>query len=97
MKEQLDQLRKRILDIDGELVRLLSERARLALEIGRIKSDLGIPLHDPDREREVLTNAKRIPHIPIKSSQIEDLFVHILEICRDTQIQSAPAAGGGRS
>jgi chorismate mutase len=97
MKDKLDQLRKRILDIDGELVRLLSERARLALEIGRIKCDLGIPLQDRDREREVLKNAKRIPHHPLESSQIEDLFVRILEICRDAQIQSAPAAGGGRS
>jgi chorismate mutase len=96
MKNRLDHLRNRILDIDGELVRLLSERARLALEIGRIKSDLGIPLQDPERERAVLSNAKRIPHDPLETSQIEELFLRILEICRDAQTQSAVAPGGGR-
>ncbi|MDM7925485.1 MAG: chorismate mutase [bacterium] len=97
MKDRLDQLRKRILDIDAELVRLLAERASIALEIGRIKSDLGVPLQDPDREREVLKNARRIPHHPLQASQVDDLFSRILEICRDAQIQAAPAAGSGRS
>jgi chorismate mutase len=96
MKNRLDHLRNRILDIDGDLVRLLSERARLALEIGRIKSDLGIPVQDPEREREVLNHVKGIPHDPIATSQIEALFIRILEICREAQIQSAVATGGGR-
>jgi chorismate mutase len=94
MKNRLDLLRNRILDIDGELIRLLRERARLALEIGRVKSALGIPLQDPEREREVLDNAKRIPHDPIETRHIEDLFRRILEICRDAQIEAAVADGG---
>jgi len=50
----LDELRKRINVIDDELVKLLNERARIVVEIGRVKNKSGGQVFAPDREKEVI-------------------------------------------
>ncbi len=50
----LDEQRKRIDEIDAQLVELLNERARVVVEIGRLKSQADRPVYAPDREKQVL-------------------------------------------
>ena len=50
----IDDLRNRIDEIDRQLVGLLNERARIVIEIGKLKSQTGSPVYAPDREKEVL-------------------------------------------
>lgn len=50
----LSELRRSIDSIDEELIRLIGERIRLAVEIGRVKRSLGLPIIDKDREGEVI-------------------------------------------
>ena len=52
----ISEWRKKIDEIDGRLVELLSARARAAHEIGRLKRDAGLPIYEPDRERAVLAH-----------------------------------------
>lgn len=47
-------LRREIDVLNLEILRLLSERGRLASEIGRIKLSMGMPAYDPRRELEML-------------------------------------------
>jgi chorismate mutase/prephenate dehydratase len=47
--EDLRQLRDAIDTIDGKLLALLNDRARLAQEIGRIKERNGRPVYAPGR------------------------------------------------
>jgi len=54
MKEKLDELRKQIDEIDAELVRLLNERARVVVEIGKLKNKAGGQIYAPDREKQIL-------------------------------------------
>ncbi|MBN2020508.1 MAG: prephenate dehydratase [Sedimentisphaerales bacterium] len=49
----LDDLRKRIDEIDTKLVDLLNERARVVIEIGKLKRQTSSPVYAPDREKEV--------------------------------------------
>jgi chorismate mutase/prephenate dehydratase len=49
----LEELRKRIDEIDRQLVLLLNERARVVIEIGKLKSKIDKPVYSPDREKEV--------------------------------------------
>lgn len=51
-------LRGRIDQLDEQLVALISERGRLAAEIGRLKTARGTPLYTPDRESEILTRLR---------------------------------------
>ena len=50
----LDELRNRIDGIDLQLVKLLNERARVVVEIGKFKNKTASPVYAPDREKEVL-------------------------------------------
>jgi len=52
VKADLDDLRKRIDLLDESLVRLLNSRAACALEIGRLKREMGIAIYQPEREAE---------------------------------------------
>ena len=49
----LEELRKRIDELDHQLVQLLNERARVVVEIGKLKNKVGKAVYSPDREKEV--------------------------------------------
>jgi 3-deoxy-7-phosphoheptulonate synthase/chorismate mutase-like protein len=50
----INRLRTTIDQIDRQIVRLLSNRQELALEIGKVKAEQGLPIYIPDREAELL-------------------------------------------
>src|SRR5262245_41936340 len=50
----LDDLRRRIDAIDDQILALLEQRADVVAVVAREKQDKHLPLHDPEREREVL-------------------------------------------
>ena len=49
----LEELRNRIDELDHQLVKLLNERARVVVEIGKLKDKTGKPVYVPNREKEV--------------------------------------------
>ncbi len=49
----IEKLREKINEIDLQLVELLNERARIVIEIGKLKNKSGGQVYSPDREREV--------------------------------------------
>lgn len=81
----IDEWRRRIDEIDRKLVELLNERSRCAMEIGRLKQEAKLPLYQPDREREVLTNAETINRGPLPDTAIRRLFERILDEARSVE------------
>lgn len=65
--------------IDGELLRLLNERAAIALRVGAAKSDLAASLCDPKREREVLSRLKAENPGPFDEAAIENIFQRVID------------------
>ena len=49
----LDELRKKIDELDNQLVKLLNERARVVVDIGKLKNKTDKPVYAPDREKDV--------------------------------------------
>jgi chorismate mutase/prephenate dehydratase len=49
----LEELRRRIDELDYQLVKLLNERARVVVEIGKLKNKTDKPVYAPDREKDV--------------------------------------------
>jgi chorismate mutase len=82
MKTDLDDLRKRIDLLDESLVRLLNARAACALEIGRVKRAMGIPVYQPQREEEVLRNVDAANTGPLDAQAIRRLFERIIDEAR---------------
>lgn len=50
---ELTRLRERIEEVDRALVDVICRRVELAQEAGRVKRAAGLPVFDPEREREV--------------------------------------------
>jgi chorismate mutase/prephenate dehydratase len=61
----LDELRNRVDEIDDKLVKLLNERARIVVEIGKLKSKTGGQIYAPDREKQVLEKITRASEGPL--------------------------------
>ena len=50
----LDEIRKKIDEIDSELLHLLNDRADLVHEVGLIKKEAGLSIYAPEREESLL-------------------------------------------
>jgi chorismate mutase len=81
----IDDWRRRIDELDRKLVELLNERSRCALEIGRIKHEAGLPVYQPDREKEVLANAEQHNQGPLPGAAIRRLFERIVDEARSVE------------
>ncbi len=77
--------RKKIDEIDRHLVELLNERARCVVEIGKIKSQNGLPIHEPHREEEVLRQALDANRGPLDNEAIRRVFEGIVHVGRSLQ------------
>ena len=81
----LESLRARIDGLDESLVRLLNERAACALEIGRLKREVGLPVYQPEREAEVLRRVRRVTQDaggPLGPDAMARLFERIIDEAR---------------
>ncbi len=81
--EQLAEVRQRIDQIDAELLRLISERARCAQDVAAIKSAAGHSTHyyRPEREAEILRRIKAENPGPLDSEEVARLFREIMSVC----------------
>jgi chorismate mutase len=70
--------RKRIDEIDQQLVKLLNERSQCAVEIGHLKKTMSLPAWQPQREVEILRN----------DAAIRRLFERIIDEARSLERHS---------
>jgi chorismate mutase len=93
----IDELRQRIDRLDEKLVELLTERANCALQIGKLKHDLGLDVYQPDREADVLHHVQshgRQMGSPLGGDAIVRVFERIIDEAR--RIERATAHGSDR-
>jgi chorismate mutase len=80
--ENIDDLRDRINSIDDALLRLFNERAKLALQIGQMKKSLGLPIHIPSREEEILMRVQQENPGPLSPPAIARLYQQLIQESR---------------
>ena len=79
----LEDFRKDIDRVDEVIVRLLNERARVACEIGRLKRAAGVPVYQPEREKEVIDHVRAVAvEGPLGPDAIVRLFERIIDEAR---------------
>lgn len=79
MTEDLKTIRERIDALDARLVKLLSDRARLAQRIGSLKQG---PVYRPEREAQILRRVKSLNRGPLPDAALTRLFGEIMSACR---------------
>ncbi len=80
--------------MDAELVRLLNERAQLALHLAQLKTGLGMSIHDPQREQQVLERVEGSNGGPFDQHGMRRIFRRI--IVESRRIEQRRCEGGGR-
>lgn len=81
----IEDWRKKIDEVDRKLVELLSERARAAVAIGRLKRDTSLPIYEPDRERTVFENVQEANRGPLTGQDLVRIYERIIDVMRNIQ------------
>ena len=79
---RVSDLRLRIDQIDDQLMKLLNSRSACAVEIGRIKRQIGMPVYQPDREKWILDRAERNNPGPLDSGAVRRVFERVIDESR---------------
>ncbi|MEE8547413.1 MAG: chorismate mutase [bacterium] len=80
--KRLAEIRVRIDILDWKIADLLQERASLALETVKIKTELSQPIHDEEREEKILETVSKSSHGPLPDKSIKRIYATIIEECR---------------
>ena len=94
--EEIEQWRRRIDLIDGQLMSLLNSRSACAVEIGRIKRRLGLPVYSPEREAWILDRVMRDNPGPLDPMAVRRVFERVIDESRRLERLAAegpPARG----
>jgi chorismate mutase len=76
---EIENWRRRIDTIDSQLMRLLNSRSACAVEIGRIKRALGLPIYSPEREAQILERVGRENPGPLDALAVRRVFERIVD------------------
>ena len=74
----LKKLRNEIDGIDKNIIRLLNSRAKITLEVAKVKNNSKTSIYSPDREREVLKKVTRINKGPLKNAALESIYREVM-------------------
>jgi len=78
----LPDLRERIDEYNHKILKLLSERARLVLDVARHKHLHGIAVYQPVREREVIDRMISANPGPLTPEHVARIYTEIISACR---------------
>src|SRR5690606_34445238 len=89
----LEELRKRLSDVDRKLVELIAARQRIVADIGAHKIEHAVPTRDYEREKEVLKAARaRAEELGIDADLAEQVMRLLIRASLEQQEQTRVAA-----
>ena len=93
----IEELRNRIDVIDQQLVRLLNVRVACAVEVGRLKHEIGLAVYQPDRETQVLGSVRKAATElagPLTAEAVVRIFERIIDEARRAERQESERRHG---
>jgi chorismate mutase / prephenate dehydratase len=76
--DPLEPLRKQIDALDIKIVELLNDRARVVVEVGKVKQSSGDPIYAPDREKAVLDKVRHLNQGPLPDRCLEAVYRELM-------------------
>jgi chorismate mutase len=77
--------RKKIDELDRQIVALISARAQAAQEIGKLKRSTSLPVYEPNRERVIFENVRANNHGPLPDIELTHIYERIIDVMRALQ------------
>jgi chorismate mutase-like protein len=94
----IEDWRKKIDELDRQIVALISERARAAQAIGVLKQTDALPIYEPNREKVIFQNVRSANHGPLPDIELTHIYERIIDVMRAMQrnelASQKPAAQG---
>ena len=83
---EIEQLRKKVDEIDEQIINALCERAKTCKAIGLIKKKQGKPVRDVSRENDVFKRVKeKAMQFDLNPTQVEAVYREIVNMCSAVQ------------
>jgi chorismate mutase len=84
--DEITQLRKRIDEVDDQILLSLSRRTEVCKAIGLVKKKKGIPIKDLPRENDVYAHIKeKAANLGLNPAQVEAIYRQIVKMCTSVQ------------
>ena len=77
--------RARIDALDRKILMMLNERGRYVLGLAPIKRQMNVPVHEPNRENEIVSNLQAHNDGPLDSDAVRRIFETIMREMRAVQ------------
>ena len=90
-KTSLKTLREELRKKDREIAKLLNERAKLSIEVGKVKDYEGLEVYDPSQESKVYDYLRRTNKGPLSNSALRNIFGEIISSSRALQAPTTVA------
>ena len=90
-KTSLKALREELKKKDREIAKLLNERAKLSIEVGKVKNINGWEVYDPSQESKVYDHLREINKGPLSNSALKNIFREIVSSSRALQAPTTVA------
>ncbi len=87
--------RKRIDELDLEIVALINARALAAQEIGKLKRSTALPVYEPNRERVIFDNVRAANRGPLPDIELTHIYERIIDVMRALQKDELASAKTG--
>jgi chorismate mutase len=84
---EIDELRKRIDELDKEILERVAERIRIVLAIGDWKRKHGVPVYDAERERRIFERLSALASPPLDGDTIRRIFERLIDESRRIEHQ----------
>ncbi|HLJ78908.1 MAG TPA: chorismate mutase [Acidobacteriaceae bacterium] len=85
--------RRKIDELDRQIVLLISERAAAAQEIGRLKRVTDLPVYEPNRERVIFENVRSHNPGPLPDIELVHIYERIVDVMRALQRNELASRG----
>jgi chorismate mutase len=89
----IEDWRRKIDDLDLQIVALLSERAEAAQAIGKLKRSTSMPIYEPNRERVIFENVRAANRGPLPDIELTHIYERIIDVMRALQSQELASRG----
>jgi chorismate mutase/prephenate dehydratase len=82
---ELEELRKKIDAVDGEILDRLNRRAELVKKVGHLKARTGQDYYIPHREKKILAAMVQRNRGPLSAGAVQSIYREILNACRSLE------------
>ena len=86
---EISDWRKKIDELDEQIVRLINQRAEAARAIGELKRVSDLPVYEPKREQVVFDHVRSVNAGPLADAEIQHVYERIIDVMRTLQRRDA--------